>query len=289
MASWTDHTHATPYGTVGNAIGRVIEEHYHLTPSGPTSAATSVTYATDGGSTHSHDSAVGPWSAATVAGRDMSNYVFPSGLPGFGLTVRAEPYVDVQVQQSLSGKELRSTYWSAPRYRFEVMLSFLRSADTYREMQSFVDFFVRHSGQLDSFRLLVPEDCEADGQCFGVAAANGTGQTFQLQRRRPGAVYDTTGGPWAATGAPRINRCLQSQAFDVTPWTSISSPTTVLAPDGTVTAQAFALPPTSGWWWAVGLSIESWTGSGTIPAGSVDATPSAMAKTKAALIRCRSR
>jgi hypothetical protein len=181
----------------------------------------------------------------------MSDLVFPSSLAGFGVKVTREPYTDVKVQESLSGRELRSTWWTTPRYRYKVQFPFARTPATFKEFQSLVSFFVQHFGRLDSFLLEDPEDCMVTEHGFGVG--DGSTTAFQLQRRLEGYSWDRTGGPWKTSSKPRTNYCVQSQAFDESPWSAsnLGAYDPVLAPDGSSTGQSIyavttnLLPPVS--------------------------------------------
>jgi uncharacterized protein (TIGR02217 family) len=109
----------------------------------------------------------------------MSNLVFPSTLAGFLVGDREQIEDNQVVQTSLSGKEWRSTWELAPRYRYKVSFPFLRST-TQPEFQQLAGFFTRHRGSLDSFLFQDPEDSVVTGHAFGVG--NGSTTAYQLQR-----------------------------------------------------------------------------------------------------------
>jgi hypothetical protein len=171
----------------------------------------------------------------------VSNLIFPSSLPGFGLKITREPYTNVQVQRAVSGRETRYTWMSAPLYRYHLQLDFARTAATYKELQALAGFFVRHFGQLDSFLFTDPEDCTVTDHGFGVG--NGATAVFQLQRTLGGPVYDTLGGPWATSSKPRTNLIKHSETLEDAYWarTGVNPALGVaaLSPRGDMTARVF--------------------------------------------------
>lgn len=198
----------------------------------------------------------------------MSNLVLPTSLPGFALKVSREPYTNTTVQEAVSGRELRSTWWSLPRYRYRLSFDFLRTTSTLMELQSLAAFWSGHFGQLDSFLLQDPEDNSVTAHGFGVG--NASTQAFQLQRSLLGYVYDNTGGPWLTSSTPRTNTCLQSQTFSNATWTKTNTGTdsATTAPDGTKTATRY-----------------SSTGTATLVQSSV-ATSTGLPSTLSVWLRC---
>lgn len=110
----------------------------------------------------------------------MSSLLFPSSLPGLDATISREPYSDTSIQTTQSGRELRSTWWTYPRYRYKLTFSFLRSAAAYLEFQKVFGFVARHAGQFDSFLFQDPEDNAVTAHPFGVGTGSLT--AYQLQR-----------------------------------------------------------------------------------------------------------
>jgi hypothetical protein len=183
----------------------------------------------------------------------MSDLLFPD-LLSLGIKITREPFVKVTIQESVSGRELASTWWTQPRYRYTLSFDGLRSTAALHELQTWMTFYVSQFGQWDSFLLSDPEDCTAVFAGFGVG--NGSTTQFQLQRTlanttwdgyTPIAVasmWDATGGvnnPYAITGYPRTNYCLYSQTLTNAAWTKthLDAATSVMAPDGTFTASSF--------------------------------------------------
>ena len=93
----------------------------------------------------------------------MSNLVFPDTLAGIDIAVvRAEVYA-TKVQTSTSGKELRASFQSTPRYTYELTINFLRQAGwrmnmVQDELQTVTNFFTLHLGGWDSFLFNDPVD-----------------------------------------------------------------------------------------------------------------------------------
>jgi hypothetical protein len=167
----------------------------------------------------------------------MSNYVFPSSLPGVNISMTRSAETDVKIQRAVSGKEYRSTWWASPLPRYTLNFEFVRSAAAYAELQSLASFWARHFGALDSFLITDPEDNAVTSMGFGVGDAVKT--AFQLQRTLGGVVYDKLGGPWVAPSCVRVNQ-IWDAPHDMSLWPWVSNVTRVssasMAPDGTFTA-----------------------------------------------------
>jgi len=200
----------------------------------------------------------------------VSSLVFPSSLPGFSPVVTREPYSKTVVQEGLSGKEIRSTWWSSPRYRYRVGFEFLRSAAAYAELQQLAGHFARHFAQLDSFLFTDPDDCSVTDHGFGVG--NGSTTTFQLQRTL-GGYYSDAIGTYPQSSKPRTNLCLYSQDFHDASWVGSAGGTgasgaviadACAAPDGTATADQITLNRGSG----NTFTDQSWIYHGSIPTPS---------------------
>ena len=88
----------------------------------------------------------------------MSNLVFPLNLPGLDVKVKRSTVWKTGVQEAHSGKELRASFWSAPRYRYTVSFNFLRQAKNGDEAKTLLDFFDAHKCSHESFLLNDPKD-----------------------------------------------------------------------------------------------------------------------------------
>ena len=92
----------------------------------------------------------------------MSTLLFPT-LPGLDIAVKRSEVFATSVQVSASGVEARATWWSTPRYTYDLTFNFLRQANfsalTYLdEMNVLLKFFEVHKGQFESFLFVDPLD-----------------------------------------------------------------------------------------------------------------------------------
>lgn len=164
----------------------------------------------------------------------MSQLVFPSVLPGFSMKLSRQSFTNVIINESASGKELRSTWWNSTTYKYKVAFELLRGTSSL-ELQTFWTHFVRHFGQLDSFLITDPDDNAVSAHGFGIGDASTT--AFSLQRTLLGYTYDVTGGPWPQVSTARTNTLAKSGAVgNAASWTLTSMTLTAaagVAPDGT--------------------------------------------------------
>jgi len=173
----------------------------------------------------------------------VSNLVFPLSLAG-GYVVSRAPVTTTAVQTTQSGKELRSTWSTYPRYKYAVHFDFLRST-SQTEFQQLFTFVARHAGSLDSFLFADPEDSSVTDCGFGVG--DGATATFQLQRALTGYKPDSL-GTWQNGTKPRTNILAHSQQFDA--WecsTGVVTCNAVVAPDGSATGARYVSGGSDGW------------------------------------------
>ena len=114
----------------------------------------------------------------------MSDAVFPV-LPGMTWDIVKKPIWSTIIQTSVSGKELRGTYWTYPRWEFNLAYDLLR-AGTEQELQTLLGFFLERQGSFDTFLYLDPSDNIVVGQRVGVGDASTV--NFQLVRTLGGFV-----------------------------------------------------------------------------------------------------
>ena len=93
----------------------------------------------------------------------MSILVFPDTLMGIDIAVARSVIYATKIQTASSGKELRASFQSTPRYAYELTLNFLRqsgfSVNTLLdEAAALSAFYVTHRGQWDSFLYNDPVD-----------------------------------------------------------------------------------------------------------------------------------
>ena len=125
----------------------------------------------------------------------MSNQIFPA-LKGFDIDVDRAQVFSTMIQTAPSGKEQRASWWTAPRYKWQVQVNFARQAGFSTntpndELGTLHAFFMQHRGSWDSFLYADPYDSTDTAMWFGVGT--GAQTAFQLQRREPGTIT-TSGG-----------------------------------------------------------------------------------------------
>ena len=119
----------------------------------------------------------------------MSTAVFPS-LPGRAWPVKRSAIWKARTNESESGKESSFTYWSAPRWQWELSYEALRQGarplGTFAEFAQLVGFFNARSGPIDSFLYQDMDDNAVTGQALGIG--DGATTSFQLARAFGGYV-----------------------------------------------------------------------------------------------------
>lgn len=143
----------------------------------------------------------------------MSNLVFPT-FAGTGIAIKRTPVFSTVVQVAASGKELRSSYQSTPRFRYEVPLNFVRRAGfspntPSDEVTSVLQFFASVKGMWDSFLFTDKDSCTAALTPFGTG--DGTTTAFQLLDTDGFPTYDLNG-----TAQIRVNGVLKTVTTDYT-------------------------------------------------------------------------
>lgn len=125
--------------------------------------------------------------------------VFPT-LPGLAIEVKRSVLTSTVVQGASSGKEQRGTFWSTPRYAFDLTINFLRQASfsaqtAFDEAQTLISFFAAQGGQLTPFWLIDPYSSTA----AAVPCGTGTGLAGQTTQ-----LVDLLGVSVAPNGAPSL-------------------------------------------------------------------------------------
>ena len=125
--------------------------------------------------------------------------VFPT-LPGLDIAIKRSVITSTVVQPASSGKDLRGTFWSSPKYAFDLTINFLRQASfsaqtVFDEAQTLISFFAGQGGQLTTFWLTDPFNASAAAVPCGTGTG-GAGQTTQL--------VDLLGVSVAPNGAPAL-------------------------------------------------------------------------------------
>lgn len=87
----------------------------------------------------------------------MSDLLWPS-LPGIDVQVTREPLYATQIYESVSGREVRVSWRTQPRYRYTLKFNVLRTGTqapgaytSYSEMGVILAFLDTHAGALGSF------------------------------------------------------------------------------------------------------------------------------------------
>jgi uncharacterized protein (TIGR02217 family) len=115
----------------------------------------------------------------------MSNFIFPT-LPGLGWSVIKTPKWSTKIQEAVSGKELRSAWFAAPKYTFRLSYEILRGDSVNLELQTLLGFFNARQGSFDSFLYSDPADNSVTAQSIGTG--NGIETVFALVRTFGGNV-----------------------------------------------------------------------------------------------------
>lgn len=109
--------------------------------------------------------------------------VFPT-LPGLAIEVKRSLLTSTSVQPGTSGKELRASWWSTPKYAFDLTLNFLRQAGfspqtAFDEAQTLISFFWGQGGKYTAFWFTDPLNSTATTVPCGTGTGL-AGQTTQL-------------------------------------------------------------------------------------------------------------
>jgi uncharacterized protein (TIGR02217 family) len=114
----------------------------------------------------------------------MSDQVYPT-FNGQGWPLKRTAMWRTNVQENLSGDEVRIGYHSFPRYRWELSYDVLREGNfpgaVLSELSSFLGFYNARSGMYDSFLFRDPKDWTVSG--VPIATGNGASSVYPLYRR----------------------------------------------------------------------------------------------------------
>jgi len=109
----------------------------------------------------------------------MSSQVFPN-LPGRGFGgIRRSIHSNI-VQTAASGREVRLTLWSYPKYEWEVPFNYLKTDVAITHFQQLLGFFNQMHGNWDTF--LVKDDYDNSVTAQAIGTGDGATTTFQLVR-----------------------------------------------------------------------------------------------------------
>ena len=113
----------------------------------------------------------------------MSDDIFPD-LPGIKWEATLTPIWKSVIQESVSGREIRASLMTYPRYRISLAYEFLRAGGGADELATLVGFFNAHRGAGLDFLWLDPDDNVVTDEPFGTG--DGAALSFQLSRDRGG-------------------------------------------------------------------------------------------------------
>lgn len=115
----------------------------------------------------------------------MSTATMPV-LAGMGYPVVRTPVWDTDTQKSISGKQVRLAYMTAPLYEWSADVNVLRSLVSPEDFQTLIGFFNARQGSFDSFLYTDADDNSVTGQ--GIETGDGTTTAFQLVKSFGGFV-----------------------------------------------------------------------------------------------------
>jgi uncharacterized protein (TIGR02217 family) len=157
------------------------------------------------------------------------------------------PTWSTNIQKTVSGREVRASFFSVPIYTYSLTYEVLRQGAAFLEWQALFGFYNARGGAFDSFLLDDPNDDTVTAMNFGTG--DGVTTTFQLGRSLGGffePIYNTHSTPLIYKGG-----VLQTVVTDYT-ISSSGLVTFVVAP-----AAAAALTWTGTYYWRVRFSDDS--------------------------------
>jgi hypothetical protein len=88
----------------------------------------------------------------------MSNETFPT-FPGRSITIKRKAHFSTKIQTANSGREIRTSWQSKPKYEFQITFEVLVAGkDGKTQPQTLMDFYIRHRGPWDTFNFVDPLD-----------------------------------------------------------------------------------------------------------------------------------
>lgn len=113
----------------------------------------------------------------------MSISIIP--LSGIAFPVDREVQWSTDTQESISGKEVRLSYYTYPRYTWTCDIGYLSSASA-ATFQALMGFYNERQGSADSFLYQDPDDNAVTGQ--SIATGNGSTAAYQLIKSLGGFI-----------------------------------------------------------------------------------------------------
>jgi|SRR5665213_1073884 len=152
----------------------------------------------------------------------MSTAVFPTLNVGPAFPVTRTDLWDGDIQASISGKENRLSYWTYPKYQWEVDINVMKADASNADFQTLIGFINSRQGQFDSFLYQDPTDYIVTTQSIGTG--DGSTVAFQLVKTFGGFVEPVLAPKLTATVNIYLNAVLDSGAnYTVNPWGTSSA------------------------------------------------------------------
>lgn len=128
-------------------------------------------------------------SASMAAAPMIPTTVFPALISANGAAwpVHRRPLFSTRVAGAVSGREVRSPYYTWPIYEFELTFPQLNSGSaamgalSAQTLQALQGFFLQQQGQYGGFLFTDPENCQVTGGTLGTG--DGTTTNFPLLRK----------------------------------------------------------------------------------------------------------
>lgn len=174
----------------------------------------------------------------------MSDAQFPD-LRGLSWDYTLTPTFSTGIQQTTSGREVRTAFWSAPLWKLLLSYEFLYDdaqhvdANGYSELQQLAGFFLARQGSFDSFLIDLaqltrkPLDSTVSGQPIGIG--DGSTTSFQLVRNI-GGYSEQVQNPAGQSATVYVAGAKKTQGTDYTISNGLVSFASPPAPGAPITA-----------------------------------------------------
>jgi len=174
--------------------------------------------------------------------------------PGTGWPITRTPSWNTGVQQAISGRECRLSFYSYPRWKYELTINVARSSAAYSstEYQYIVGFFNSLYGQTSTFLYQDADDNYVAGQEIGVG--DGATTTFQLVRSFGGFVEPVLAPNYTAGVAVYLNGVLQTSGVTFSEWGDPGNPGQVTF--ATAPAAGVAITANINYYWPCRMSAD---------------------------------
>lgn len=180
----------------------------------------------------------------------MSDDVFPD-LLGITWGVKKTPQWATKILSMASGREMRGSFQSYPRWKFTLKYEFLREKNNLGEFATLCGFFNQRGGSFESFLFRDPEDYKVLDQVLGIS--DGVQAEYRFVRALGGFVepvlapedmwlyYDRGAalGRWYVVNHSRTNQFVRTEDFSNGSWDKLGLTVVINsanAPDGVADA-----------------------------------------------------